>query len=339
MVVRDEKKCSELLEGLKAEKVTVSNLSEYFGKQCLFVNVHQKNWADKKVSISDVLIQNNVSEETLEFFSKYKNRTLISIFPNDKMKKINSIFASIRAKRNACSFGRDGLMTADLYKESFKPFFDEKKEELADTIEELKAGYDTYVEAFKSGFEKMLNDVKVEETQIENITNSVYAQIPKKVGLENQFDINLELKAYPILTSISILDEEISEDVKASISDTAIQAAYDIIGTNLSVAFKQVNDLLKYYQRAFKFKDSDRKRIQILSARLAKDNLLKNAMVSEIADNMKELAKPTYSDDDLAEELEESLAKIYKFASETETVDALELKDCILDETTLKMYV
>lgn len=339
MIVRDERKVTELIEGLKTEKVTVDNLSEYFGKQCLFVSVHQKNWADKKVSISDVLIQNNVSEETLDFFSKYKNRTLISIFPNDKMKKINSIFASIRAKRNACSFGRDGLMTADLYKESFKPFFDEKKEELKTTIEELKENYDTYVLGFTIGFEKMLYDVKVDEDKIKSITSSVYDQIPKKAGLENQFDISLELKAYPIMTSISILDDEISEDVKESISNTAIQAAYDIIGTNLSVAFKQVNDLLKYYQKAFKFKDSDRKRIQVLAARLAKDNLLKNAMVSEVADNMRELAKPTYSDDDLAEELEASLSKIYKFASETETVDALELKDCVLDEETLKLYV
>lgn len=334
-----EKEVENIIEGLKGESVTVNNLSEYFGKQCLFVSVHQRNQADKKVFISDILMQNGVSDETMEFFAEYKNKTQISIFPNQQMKKISSIFSSVRGKRNLCSFGRDGLMTVETYKESFRPFFEEKKEELNDAIQVLTNCYDTSVETFKIGFERMLTDVGVEDDKIKNITKEVYSKIPKKSELKNMFGISLELKAYPVVTSISLLDGDISEDVKDSISEMGIQVCYDILGTNLSRAFKQVNDLLGYYQKAFKFKDSDRKRIQILSATLAKDNLLKNNMISELSNDLKEYVNPKYKDDEIAELLEETLAKIYKFASETDTVDELILKNCVLDEADLKMYM
>ena len=71
MLVRDEKTTKTLIKGLASEKVTVDNLSEYFGKQCLFVGVHQKNQADRKITLSDLLMQHGVSDETMEFFAEY----------------------------------------------------------------------------------------------------------------------------------------------------------------------------------------------------------------------------------------------------------------------------
>ena len=52
------------------------------------------------------------------------------------------------------------------------------------------------------------------------------------------FGLQLSLKAYPVITSISLLDGDISSDVKDSISETAIESVYEILGTSLSNAFK-----------------------------------------------------------------------------------------------------
>lgn len=339
MLVRDEKITKTLIKGLASEKVTVDNLSEYFGKQCLFVGVHQKNQADRKITLSDLLMQHGVSDETMEFFAEYKNRTQVSIFPTREMKKVHSIFQSVRHKRDVCSFGRNGLMTAETYKDIFRPFYLDKVQELEETVTALSKGYDTYVSAFKKGFERMLEDVGVSEEDAGTIKKDVYRSIPRKEDLDSMFGLQLSLKAYPVITSISLLDGDISSDVKDSISETAIESVYEILGTSLSNAFKQVNDILVYYQRTYKLKDSDRKKVQILAAKLAKENLLKNVLISELSDGLKEIISATSTDDEVAEQLEDTLCKIYKFATETDTVNDLVLKDCILPKAELERYL
>ena len=102
---------------------------------------------------------------------------------------------------------------------------------------------------------------------------------------------------------------------------------------------KQVNDILVYYQRTYKLKDSDRKKVQILAAKLAKENLLKNVLISELSDGLKEIISATSTDDEVAEQLEDTLCKIYKFATETDTVNDLVLKDCILPKAELERYL
>lgn len=338
MIIRDEKKVKEIIEGLKSDKVTVKNLSEYFGKQCIFVQFHQKNWADRKICIPNDLLHRNVSEETKTFFAQYGNKRVVSIFPTETMGKIKSIFSSVWMKKTTCSFGKNGLMTVDMYKEVFKPFFDSKYEQLKESIEELKDSYDDTVGRFKEGFERMLTDVELSETEVADLIKTVYSLIPKKTELDTAFDMYLELQACPVVQNISILDDDIADGIKEQVSSVAIQAAYDILGTNLSDAFNLSNELLKKYQAEKKFTDYQKRKVKDMAAKLAKQNLLKNAMVSELTDMLTLYSNPKYSDEDIAEALEEVLGKAYKFAKETELLDTLDTKDCVVEEAILAMY-
>ena len=68
-------------------------------------------------------------------------------------------------------------MTAETYKDIFRPFYLDKMQELEETVTALSKGYDTYVSAFKKGFERMLEDVGVSEEDAGTIKKDVYRSI------------------------------------------------------------------------------------------------------------------------------------------------------------------
>ena len=341
MFKRNEEKTKELLKGLAGDNVSIENIDMYLQQQGVVVDVHVGRLRTKTTLNPKALgIEVDKNEDLNNFFKDYIKKGKVCFIPEKYESKLQSIETSLRNQRKLMSIGLDGkYMPIEVYK-NFKSYFLSKKKEYNEVMEEILLSWDLLMESFKMQLQSSLTLMSRSKdgSYDESLFETIVSKIPTKAKYEASYYVDLTVKAFPVLTNLSLFDDTISDEIRESVRKESIDNIYEIMSTILSDLFENVNKVLLYY------KDKDcitQKHINILKnlvPRIKSRNVLKNELIDKIVLSIEDILK-LQDNDEIAERCEEVQAYIYGFAKEIEVESSLCLSNTAIEEDVLlEMY-
>lgn len=306
---------NKMLKGIKG--VNVENFSTYLQQTGVVVEPHVGRLRRRFALPKEVL---GIKCKDNDFYSDYVNGGSFSLLTKQDENALSSIESAVRHAVKRYAIGYDGkYMPIDAYKDEYLPYFKEKQEAYIQKRDDIAAKWDETVSTFKNKLEEFLEkNVELTDVEIETVKKNVYDSIPTKEQFVDSFYMNVSLSAFPVPANLSLLDESISDEIKDSIARSSVETLYEVLGNLMNDAFKTINGIIFYYNekggisRKFKSVTTD------LIKRLQKNNILKHVLIDEIVQDIKKLNEEE-DEDDIVEQCELIMSKIYGFALETKT--------------------
>lgn len=335
MKVINQKQTESLLNGL--ENVSIENIDTYLQHKGVIVEVSvgRKRMPvslDPKVYGVDV----NTNEEVATFFKEHIKKSKLLFIPKTYEKKLQSIESFIRLKRNSMAIGYDNkyILLEDYHK--FMEIFNKKKEEYFNILEEITCNWDSMVINFKNQLDIIFDSLNSLDKG--KIQAQIWSKVPTVEEYKESFYFKVKLKAFPVMSNVSIFDSEIAEQVKERAIEENILAVQDIISNTLNDTFGVLSDAYTFYNNNADLSVIQLSKLGKLVPNLQKNNLLRNEFIMEIINDLKENNSIPDIDKKI-EQIEVILGKIYKFSKELGLEQNLPLNKCPLSIDILEDYI
>lgn len=282
------------------------------------------------ITVSPKLLGADVdnNEELREFFSKHVKASKVSFLDDNRVKGAENISKSTHKDKRKRSLGQSGsLMTREMLND-FKSYLEGQKEKYFEERDKLVQDYDDMVLYHKEEFkEKLVKNTMttLSEQERDELVEKVFKRIPSRDEYFNSFDVTIK-------TTKVTLVEELDESEAADALQDTIQQVNEITGKNLSISFDALNNLMEVYHKNGILNARNRSIFTTVTADLKKRNLFNDAVVEEIIGLMAGFKANHTPDEEVIEEAEVMVSKIYGYALEIGVADALNLNNATLTE-------
>lgn len=282
------------------------------------------------ITISPKLLGADVdnNEELREFFTKHVKASKVAFLDDDRVRGVENISKSTHKDKRKRSLGQSGsLMTREMLND-FKEYLEGQKKKYFEERDKLVQDYDEMVAYHKQEFkEKLVKNTmaSLSEQERDELVDKVFRRIPTKEEYYDSFNVTIKT------TKVTLVDELDETEAEDALQDT-IQQVNEILGKNLSIAFDSLNNLMDVYHKNGILNARNRSIFTTVTADLRKRNLFNDALVEEIIETMTGFKANQTSDDEVIEEAEVLVSKIYGYALEVGVADALNLTNASLTE-------
>lgn len=326
---------NDLLKGL-GEHVSIENLDQYLQTQGVVVDVSIGRMRIP-ISLDPAIygIDVNSNEDLNAFFSEHVKKSKLIFISKKYEKKLQSIESAVRLKRNDMAIGYDNkYMPIETYKE-FKLYFQEKKREYFIIMNEIADNWNVMCKRFAEQLDYVFQELN--SIDKEKIKAQIWKKIPSVDDYKRSFYMEAQLRAFPVMGNVSLLDEDISEAIKERAIEDNINSVYDILITTLKEGFLKISTVCSYYYKNDNLTAIQGKQLAILKENLKRNNLLKNGLIDEIIEDLNVVENNPNTDEKI-ELLEFIIIKIYKFAVDIGKVENLPLDKCPIEVEDLDNY-
>lgn len=319
-------------EILKDANVEIYDVNEFFQKEGVLVDVHAGRFSGK-ATLNPKIYGVDVDKD--EFVSSFRKEYIkgekISFLPNSIEKKFISIESATRIKKKEMSVGfEDRYMPIEIFKE-FCDFLKIQQARYNEVKEEVLSQWGALRTSFVNNLDVVLQTMNPNDA--ETIKGEILKKAPTKDQFEKSCKLDINVLAFPSSSNLSILDENISEEVRESIERKSLETVYEVLGTILKDAYGVINNALLKYDETETFKKSTIDSILRLKDRISKRNILKHKTINQIQDSLD--FKET-SDEYICEMLEQTLILIYSFAKSIEIEDYIDVSNSYIEEDMLE---
>lgn len=329
-----ENKVQEMLVGLEGEKVQIENIDKYFQEQGVVVRVHVGRIRGNFELTPVTLGVNMQSDEVKQFFKDHVKNGSMSFIPLSIEKSFQRVENRIRMALSRKAIGYDNrYMPIEVYKEYAEEVKNAKEEyfEIRDTVlsqwDQLKAN-------FKANLEIALSEMNPMDK--ERIERAILEKYPSKDAYANSFYMKTSLKAFPVMANISLLDEDLKEDVKESALEDNLSMVHEVLGICFNEAFQIANTIYKAFDRNRKLPNKTKGSLSNAIKSIKKKNLLKHPSIVELIDDLDTLYQTSETDE--AIEISESiLARSYGEAADLNLIGYIDTRDCELSQSDLEI--
>ena len=329
-----ENKVQEMLVGLEGENVQIENIDKYFQEQGVVVRVHVGRIRGNFELTPVTLGVNMQSDEVKQFFKDHVKNGSMSFIPLSIEKSFQRVENRIRMALSRKAIGYDNrYMPIEVYKEYAEEVKNAKEEyfEIRDTVlsqwDQLKAN-------FKANLEIALSEMNPMDK--ERIERAILEKYPSKDAYANSFYMKTSLKAFPVMANISLLDEDLKEDVKESALEDNLSMVHEVLGICFNEAFQIANTIYKAFDRNRKLPNKTKGSLSNAIKSIKKKNLLKHPSIVELIDDLDTLYHTSETDE--AIEISESiLARSYGEAADLNLIGYIDTRDCELSQSDLEI--
>lgn len=336
MVQVNQIKTEELLKGLKDEGIVVGieNIDKYLHQAGVLVKLHIGRIRGNVELTPSALGVNVDSEGIKTFFTDYVKNGSISFIPQAIEKEFRRIEDKIRKLRLKLAIGYDGsYMPIQVY-EQFKQELEKAKEEYFEQRDFILSQWDDLKVKFFQELEGMLSQLNPIEK--DKIFKSIARKYPSREEYAESFYMRTSLKAFPVVENLSLLDEEMAEEVRKSSLEDNLNMVHELIGVCLNEIFVAANAVYRGFDKNRKLSPRTIALIKNAPKAIRSKNLLKHPSVDALTKELEVLGS-TQDPSDAFELAEEILAKAYGEAMNLQLVRYLNLKDCDLSVADLEV--
>lgn len=338
-LVYNKEKTKELIENLKAKGhiVTENDLSALIRKSGVIV---RESIGRKRsfIEVSAKLYGVNLAVKetaTQEFFKSHVKKGKLSFIPDNFERELMNLEGRVRiARRRACIGFDEKFMTMEDYK-VFEEKFEKWKEEyflLRDKIVE-PTHWENMIQHFTKSLRSSAKDLNSLDQEI--LIENVLKRIPTREAYADSFYMKLNLDAFPVADNLAMFTPEIQSSMQESVNENAIKAMYQMLGNQLNDMFAQAAKIIVTIKKDGVVKSRLLKGMGKIAIRIRKNNLLDNDVLAGLADEGDALSK--LSDrDDVLEETEELLLKLFMYADDLQITDTLDWLESPYTEKELK---
>lgn len=324
----------DLLTGLEGENVTIENIDKYFQQQGVIVRVHVGRIRGNFELTPATLGVNMQSNEVKSFFKDHVKNGSMTFIPLSVEKDFQRIENRIRMAKARMSIGYDhSFMPIAVYKD-YAEQVKKAKDEYFAIRDVVVAQWDQLKVNFKTNLDFALNEMN--PTDKERITKAIMSKYPSKDAYKDSFYLKTSLKAFPVMANLSLLDDDLSEEVKESALEDNMQMVHEVLGVAFNEAFQIANTIYKAFDRSRKLSNKTKGALSNAIKSIKQKNLLKHPAIERLVDDLDTLYRTT--DTDEAIELAESiLARSYGEASDLNLLGYIDTRDCELSQADLEI--
>lgn len=144
------------------------------------------------------------------------------------------------------------------------------------------------------------------------------------------------LKAFPVMANLSLLDNELSDEVKESALDDNLQMVHEVLGVAFNESFQIANTIYKAFDRSRKLSNKTKGALSNAIKSIKRKNLLKHPSIERLIDDLDVMYHTTDSEE--AVELAESiLARSYGEAADLNLLGYIDTRDCEMSQADLEI--
>lgn len=329
-----ENKVQEMLVGLEGENVQIENIDKYFQEQGVVVRVHVGRIRGNFELTPVTLGVNMQSDEVKQFFKDHVKNGSMSFIPLSIEKSFQRVENRIRMALSRKAIGYDNrYMPIEVYKE-YAEEVKKAKEEYFEIRDTVLTQWDKLKTNFKANLEIALSEMNPMDK--ERIERAILEKYPSKDAYANSFYMKTSLKAFPVMANISLLDEDLKEDVKESALEDNLSMVHEVLGICFNEAFQIANTIYKAFDRNRKLPNKTKGSLSNAIKSIKKKNLLKHPSIVELIDDLDTLYHTSETDE--AIEISESiLARSYGEAADLNLIGYIDTRDCELSQSDLEI--
>lgn len=329
-----ESKTVEMLAGLEGENVTVENIDKYFHKQGVIVKIHVGRIRGNFELTPATLGVNMGSDEVKKFFKDHVKNGSMSFIPLSLEKEFQRIENRIRMAKVRMSIGyENSFMPIEIYKD-FAEQVKKARDEYFTTRDTVLAQWDQLKQNFIVNLDFALSEMNPLDK--EKIQKAIMSKYPSRHVYADSFYLNTSLKAFPVMANLSLLDDELSDEVKDSALKDNLQMVHEVLGVAFDEAFQAANTIYKAFDRSSKISNKTKGALSNAIKSIKAKNLLKHPSINRLVDDLDTLYHSIDLDD--AVELAESiLARSFGEAADLNLLGYLDMRDCDLSQADLEV--
>jgi len=324
----------EMLKGLEGENVTVENIDRYFQQQGVIVRVHVGRIRGNFELSPSTLGVNLQSEEVKQFFKNHVRNGSMAFIPLNIEQQFQRIENRIRMAKVRMSIGYDNsFMPIEIYKD-FAEQVKKAREEYFQIRDLVLNQWDQLKADFRRNLKTALSEMNPADQ--ERIEQAILSKYPSKLAYANSFYLKTSLKAFPVMANLSLLDKNLSTEVKESALEDNLRMVHEVLGIALDEIFQIANTVYKAFDRGRTLPNKTKGALSGAIKGIKKKNLLKHPTVESLVGELESLYQTKEADEAL--ELAESiLARSYGEAAELGLLNYIDLRDCDLTQADLEI--
>ncbi|MDF2880095.1 MAG: hypothetical protein K0R54_652 [Clostridiaceae bacterium] len=335
----NKEKTQELISNLTKDGVSIGieDLGTYIREQGLIVKVHigrKRNYVEVSPKIFGVDLEkegNNVKE----FFKEHMKMGKMSFIPDSDEKNLVNIESSVRMQKRRNTIGYDdSFMTLPLYEE-FQEMFEDKKKEYFGVRDDIVSRWELLIARFKELLSIALDELHTIDK--DKVYHSVISKLPTKEEYLNSFYMTISAKAFPVTENLDMFSNDIQLQIKEGLNQETIATLYDIVGNTLNDAFENVNKIIIAVNKSQSGKIAGKTlgAIKKSAKRIAQKNIFNNKKIDSIKDSILYMISGALDEDEMVEEAEIILSKIYGYAMELNIDSTIDIRYSSLSEAEL----
>lgn len=321
---------SEIKKIIGNEKVEVENMDLLLRNRGVLVKVHVgRIRADVRIPSEAFGVKN---EEAKKFLSEYVDNGNISFLPKKLSDRLLNIENKIRDAVKKRAIGWDGQFLSIQDYKLAKEDINRNKEIYLAIRDNIYNTWDEIVENYKNRLKEFLVQTNCNDEQI---YKSIILRIPNKEEYRNSFYVDVSLRAFPILENAKVFDIDLSKEIEESQKNEVLYCVKEITVNVLNIAFKNLNACLKGFYKNNRISGRTKTNLFKSSEEMKNKNVTNNNLIVEIASKIHEISLHKTLDEDIAENCEILMSKIFGFCKEINFLNGLDLKKCELSELEL----
>lgn len=323
-----------MLSGLENESITMENVDKYFQQTGLLVKVHvgriRGNFELKPAALG----VNMESNEIKSFFEEHVKNGSMSFIPFTFEKNLQKIETRIRMTKIRMAIGYDNcFMPIDVYKE-YAELVKEAKKEYLEVQQDILNQWDTLKSNFVRNLEFALTEMNTVDK--ERVQKAIMMKFPTKEDYAASFYMRCSLKAFPVMANLSLLDDDLSDEVRESAIQDNLSLVKEAIGIAFNDIFQISNKVYQAYGKKRKLENKTKGALSNAIKSIKAKNVLKHPSIEMLVEELNDIYFTTDADEAL--ELSESvLAKSYGEAKSLDLFNFIDIKDCELSESDLEI--
>lgn len=336
MLKVNRERVESLIEGLRSdgEDVTLENLDKYLQREGVLVRVHVGRIRGNMELTPEILGIDSQSESLSDFFSQYAKNGSLSFIPIQYEKELKRVESRLRMMKTRLSIGYDNsYMPIAIYR-LFQTHLKTAQEEYAEVKDRILNDWGGVVARFEFTLNQALSSLN--PTARDRIKKVIMEGIPSKESYEESFYMKTSLRAFPVMESIDLQNEDLADEVKAGAIQDNIKMVYEVLGGALGEAYETVNTVYASFEKNRRVPPKTHGALKESVKRIKNRDLFKNAMVTQIVSEMDTLSMELKTGD-VPESCENLLSKIYGYANEIGVTMYIDMKGSMLDKDDLEL--
>jgi|SRR5690625_79629 len=312
-----------LLEGLE-EEVTIENIDQFLQQQGVIVQVHVGRNRGTFELAPKVMGVNLKSDSVKGFFREYVKNGKLSFIPKEVEDRFHRVESGVREMRKRMAIGYDNsFMPIEVYKE-FSEKVKEFREDYLAVRDDVIESWDSLKAGFENNLNSALSEMKTDDKEM--IFNAIIAKYPSKEEYHDSFYLDTTLRAFPTMENLSLLDDNLSEEVKESSIKENLKLVHEVLGFAFNEAFRVSNKIYKAYENTNKLASRTKGAIDTAIQKMKTRNLFNHPVVDQLIDDLGTLYNTKDADDGV--ELTESImAKSYGACLDLDLMSYLDLEE------------
>lgn len=329
-------KAETLIEGLRAdgEDVTLENLDKYLQREGVLVRVHVGRIRGNMELTPELLGIDSQSETLSDFFSHYAKNGSLSFIPLQYEKELKRVESRVRMMKTRLSIGYDNsYMPISTYR-VFQGHLKTAQTEYDEVRDRIIGDWVGVVSRFEFTLDQALSSLNPKASEI--IKRAIMKGIPSKQSYEESFYMKTSLRAFPVMESIDLQNEDLADEVKAGALQDNVKMVYEVLGGALAEAYETINTVYASFEKNRKVPPKTHGALKESVKRIKQRDLFKNAMVTTIVGEMDKLSMELLTGD-VPEACENLLSKIYGYANEIGVTMYINMKGSMLEKSDLEL--